>query len=374
MQCPKCKFQCTDDMQYCGKCGSKLTVYCQICGYDNHTGHQFCVKCGNILHHDPFGAISSYANTPKYVKNGFELGSVDQIIKKPDRERIVKNDALGNHPEKTAASMDDTQKELYLEWQRFRQAIATAEPSDIRFSKKLIPTDQNGGSAIRVVFEATGILSIPAPSYPIVSYSVIYDPREPSGYRCSYLVGSEMDFWIKNRFCRKTIDDFAQPAFHNEAKQLVFQRFKEQADSAKDPNSVLYKYYDTGVKKNASFRKINQKKHTLWQNLCDVADRAEPSQLVFRESEPSVSFWLKKIGDTPIPDNRYWMFHKDPDQNGYLVTSWHQRIPKGDQYREYPEWISAKTDEEAAQILLSELKIIVGYIKRISQSYRDSIV
>ena len=371
MQCPKCEFQCTDDMQYCGKCGSKLTVLCHICEYHNNTSHQFCVKCGNILHHDPFGI---YANPPDFVKNGFELGSVNQIIKKPNRGQTARNDVLKKQPEKTAASMDDTQKELYLEWQRFRQAIETAGPADIRFATRLIPTDHTGGSAIRVVFEATDILSIRAPSYPIVSYSVIYDPREPSGSRHSFLVGSEMDFRIKKRFSRKTIDDFSQPVFHHEAKQLVFQRFKEHADSAGNPDSALYKYYDTGVRKNSSFQGINQKRHTHWQNLCDVAESAEPSDLVFRESEPSVSFWLKKIGDTPIPDNRYWMFHKDPDQNGYLVTSWHQNIPKGEQYREYPEWIPAETHGAAAKILLDELKIIAAHIQRISQSYRDSMV
>jgi ribosomal protein L40E len=49
MKCSKCEFQNPNDMQFCGKCGSKLLVPCRKCGFENPDGFSFCGKCGGAL-------------------------------------------------------------------------------------------------------------------------------------------------------------------------------------------------------------------------------------------------------------------------------------------------------------------------------------
>ncbi len=49
MQCPACEFQNPEQMQFCGKCGSKLAVSCSRCGFENPAGFGFCGRCGASL-------------------------------------------------------------------------------------------------------------------------------------------------------------------------------------------------------------------------------------------------------------------------------------------------------------------------------------
>ena len=49
MKCPKCQFENTGDMQFCGRCGSKLADICPKCEFVNPPGFQFCGKCGANL-------------------------------------------------------------------------------------------------------------------------------------------------------------------------------------------------------------------------------------------------------------------------------------------------------------------------------------
>ena len=49
MQCPECEFQNPDEMQFCGKCGSKLLFPCKKCGFKNPDDFSFCGKCGDSL-------------------------------------------------------------------------------------------------------------------------------------------------------------------------------------------------------------------------------------------------------------------------------------------------------------------------------------
>ena len=53
MQCPECKFQNPDDMQFCGKCGSKIALICPGCGFENLDGFSFCGECGESLSSEP---------------------------------------------------------------------------------------------------------------------------------------------------------------------------------------------------------------------------------------------------------------------------------------------------------------------------------
>ena len=49
MQCPKCQFENPEEMQFCGRCGSKLQNICPSCEFANLPEFQFCGKCGARL-------------------------------------------------------------------------------------------------------------------------------------------------------------------------------------------------------------------------------------------------------------------------------------------------------------------------------------
>ena len=49
MQCPKCQFDNADDMNFCGKCGTKLERICPQCDFGNPSEYKFCGKCGHKL-------------------------------------------------------------------------------------------------------------------------------------------------------------------------------------------------------------------------------------------------------------------------------------------------------------------------------------
>lgn len=274
--------------------------------------------------------------------------------------------------------MNDAERKLYEKWQCFRDAIQTFNAPDLRFSQKMFPSYHSGGSALRVEFEAESFATVSVPDYPIVSYSVTYEPRKPRGKRLAYRVSSEIDFWIgdgsnhHNECAPVNKSNLAYLNFHHEARQSVLERLKEHALNSKSTDCSFYKYYSSGRRQDPSFREINRKNHMLWQNLCNAVDHAKPADLVFKESEPSKIYTLKKIGGTPIPENRYWMYHEDANSRNYLVTSWHQKIPGGDdQYMENPQWLPAATHDEARKMLLTELRIIVSYIRAICESSTD---
>lgn len=49
MKCPKCQFENPENMQFCGRCGSKLANLCLECEFANPPEFQFCGKCGARL-------------------------------------------------------------------------------------------------------------------------------------------------------------------------------------------------------------------------------------------------------------------------------------------------------------------------------------
>ena len=49
MQCPKCQFENSEDVNFCVECGSKLEKICPECGYSNSLSHKFCGGCGHKL-------------------------------------------------------------------------------------------------------------------------------------------------------------------------------------------------------------------------------------------------------------------------------------------------------------------------------------
>jgi class 3 adenylate cyclase/tetratricopeptide (TPR) repeat protein len=57
MKCPKCDFDNPNEMQFCGKCGSKLIMPCPKCGSVNPPEFQFCGKCGTKIAEDLIAEI-----------------------------------------------------------------------------------------------------------------------------------------------------------------------------------------------------------------------------------------------------------------------------------------------------------------------------
>jgi class 3 adenylate cyclase/tetratricopeptide (TPR) repeat protein len=49
MRCPSCGFDNPEGMNFCGRCGTKLTPRCPQCGFENPPGFAFCGKCGAAL-------------------------------------------------------------------------------------------------------------------------------------------------------------------------------------------------------------------------------------------------------------------------------------------------------------------------------------
>ena len=71
MKCPNCQFDNPEEMNFCGKCGSPLTVACPDCGHQNFDGSKFCNQCkGEIALTDVVPAYakrSSLEYTPPFL-------------------------------------------------------------------------------------------------------------------------------------------------------------------------------------------------------------------------------------------------------------------------------------------------------------------
>jgi class 3 adenylate cyclase/tetratricopeptide (TPR) repeat protein len=49
MYCPSCGFETPEGMNFCGRCGTKLSPRCPHCDFENPPGFAFCGKCGASL-------------------------------------------------------------------------------------------------------------------------------------------------------------------------------------------------------------------------------------------------------------------------------------------------------------------------------------
>jgi len=52
MKCASCKFDNPEGMNFCGKCGSPLTMACPSCGYHNPAGFKACKQCKEKIVHN----------------------------------------------------------------------------------------------------------------------------------------------------------------------------------------------------------------------------------------------------------------------------------------------------------------------------------
>jgi len=75
--CKRCRFDNPVGTNYCGNCGTPLTVRCPACGNENPAGFKFCGRCGKTLLDQP--GLPSYARrspldyTPRFL--------VDRVLK-----------------------------------------------------------------------------------------------------------------------------------------------------------------------------------------------------------------------------------------------------------------------------------------------------
>jgi class 3 adenylate cyclase len=71
MLCPKCQFENPDEMQFCGKCGEKLSTICPKCMFQNPSDFVFCGKCGIALKETSESTSIDYSEprsyTPKFL-------------------------------------------------------------------------------------------------------------------------------------------------------------------------------------------------------------------------------------------------------------------------------------------------------------------
>src|SRR5687768_4515917 len=74
MHCPSCGFETPEGMNFCGRCGTKLSPRCPHCAFENPPGFAFCGKCGADLAVPPPAAAPAPAQdrtplayTPPYL-------------------------------------------------------------------------------------------------------------------------------------------------------------------------------------------------------------------------------------------------------------------------------------------------------------------
>ncbi len=71
MKCPKCQFENPEEMQFCGKCASKLELICPNCNFSNPPDFIFCGKCAQNLQEpketSPIDYSEPQSYTPKHL-------------------------------------------------------------------------------------------------------------------------------------------------------------------------------------------------------------------------------------------------------------------------------------------------------------------
>jgi len=87
MQCPKCQFDNTNGMNFCGKCGTKLERFCPQCKFGNPSGYEFCGKCGHKLSlpSEPAPRELSFDEKLIKIQKYLPQGLTEKILSQRDR-------------------------------------------------------------------------------------------------------------------------------------------------------------------------------------------------------------------------------------------------------------------------------------------------
>jgi len=87
MRCPKCQFENSEEMQFCGKCGAKLERICPKCNFPNPPQFIFCGKCGHnlIIHSEPTPRELSYDEKIEKIQRYLPEGITEKILSQRDK-------------------------------------------------------------------------------------------------------------------------------------------------------------------------------------------------------------------------------------------------------------------------------------------------
>jgi class 3 adenylate cyclase/tetratricopeptide (TPR) repeat protein len=82
MKCPKCQFENSEEMQFCGKCGAKLERICPKCNFPNPPQFIFCGKCGYNLTtpSEPTPRALSYDEKIEKIQRYLPEGITEKIL------------------------------------------------------------------------------------------------------------------------------------------------------------------------------------------------------------------------------------------------------------------------------------------------------
>jgi hypothetical protein len=82
MRCPSCGSDNPEGMNFCGRCGTKLSNPCPQCSFENPAGFQFCGKCGTSLTTEvssPKSQVQSLESTPSPTEQASSTGERRQL-------------------------------------------------------------------------------------------------------------------------------------------------------------------------------------------------------------------------------------------------------------------------------------------------------
>jgi class 3 adenylate cyclase/tetratricopeptide (TPR) repeat protein len=82
MKCPKCQFENSEEMQFCGKCGAKLERICPKCNFPNPPQFIFCGKCG-------YNLSLPFKPSPKELSFDEKLDKIQRYLPKGLAEKIL---------------------------------------------------------------------------------------------------------------------------------------------------------------------------------------------------------------------------------------------------------------------------------------------
>jgi len=82
VKCPKCQFENPEEMQFCGKCGTKLERICPQCKFSNPPQFKFCGECGHhlTLPSEPTPRELSYNEKIEKIQRYLPEGLTEKIL------------------------------------------------------------------------------------------------------------------------------------------------------------------------------------------------------------------------------------------------------------------------------------------------------
>jgi Double zinc ribbon len=81
MRCPSCGFENPAGMNFCGRCGTKLSPRCPHCDFENPPGFAFCGKCGaDLAEPTPAAHPSSLTGTTPRLQTPIPAHLAEKIL------------------------------------------------------------------------------------------------------------------------------------------------------------------------------------------------------------------------------------------------------------------------------------------------------